>query len=162
MESPALVWLPAYYATSKIPFVLSHEVAHQWFYGVVGNDQTTNPFLDEAMAEFLARSWFGFRGSNCATRRLDLSMYAYSPSCYYEQVYVQGSSFLNKLRKDMGSAKFWGVVRTFWHDSPIPDRDHEAAAGRLQGQGRQLGAAPIPRPLPVAVLRRWTDAGVSS
>ena len=116
MESPALVWLPAYYATYKIPFVLSHEVAHQWFYGVVGNDQTTNPFLDEAMAEMLARSWFGFRGSNCATRRLDLSMYAYSPSCYYEQIYVQGSSFLNKLRQDMGSATFWGVVRTFWHD----------------------------------------------
>ena len=116
MESPALVWLPAYYATYKIPFVLSHEIAHQWFYGVVGNDQTTNPFLDEAMAEFLARSWFGFRASNCATRRLDLSMYAYSPSCYYEQIYVQGSAFLNKLRKDMGSTRFWGVVRTFWHD----------------------------------------------
>ena len=116
MESPALVWLPAYYATSKIPFVLSHEVAHQWFYGVVGNDQTTNPFLDEAMAEMLARSWFGFRGSYCATRRLDLSMYAYTPHCYYEQIYVQGSAFLNKLRLDMGSAKFWGVVRTFWHD----------------------------------------------
>ena len=115
MESPALVWLPAYYATYKIPFVLSHEVAHQWFYGVVGNDQTTNPFLDEAMAEFLARSWFGFRGSNCATRRLDLSMYAYTPSCYYEQIYVQGSAFLNTLRKDMGSTAFWGVVRDFWH-----------------------------------------------
>ncbi len=116
MESPALVWLPANYATYKIPFVLSHEIAHQWFYGVVGNDQTTDPFLDEAMAEFLARSWFGFRASNCATRRLDLSMYAYTPSCYYEQVYVQGSAFLNKLRKDMGSTAFWGVVRTFWHD----------------------------------------------
>ncbi len=115
MESPQLVWLPANYANSKIPFVLSHEVAHQWFYGVVGNDQTTNPFLDEAMAEFLARSWFGFRGSLCATRRLDLSMYAYTPSCYYEQIYVQGSSFLNKLRQDMGSTKFWNVVRDFWH-----------------------------------------------
>ncbi len=80
MESPALVWLPANYATYKIPFVLSHEIAHQWFYGVVGNDQTTNPFLDEAMAELLARSWFGFRASHCATRRLDLSMYAYTPS----------------------------------------------------------------------------------
>jgi hypothetical protein len=116
MESPSLVWLPAYYATYKIPFVLSHEIAHQWFYGVVGNDQTTNPFLDEAMSEFLARSWFGFRGSNCATRRLDLSMYAYTPSCYYEQIYVQGSTFLNKLRKDMGSGAFWSVVRAFWRD----------------------------------------------
>ncbi len=116
MESPTLVWLPAYYASYKIPFVLSHEIAHQWFYGVVGNDQTTNPFLDEAMAEFLARSMFGFRSSHCAKRRLDLSMYAYSPSCYYEQVYVQGSSFLNKLRQDMGSSAFWSVVRSFWKD----------------------------------------------
>jgi hypothetical protein len=116
MESPALVWLPANYASYKIPFVLSHEVAHQWFYGVVGNDQTTNPFLDEAMAEFLARSMFGFRSSNCAKKRLDLSMYSYTPSCYYEQIYVQGSAFLNKLRQDMGSSAFWGVVRTFWHD----------------------------------------------
>ncbi len=116
MESPSLVWLPANYATYKIPFVLSHEIAHQWFYGVVGNDQTTNPFLDEAMAELMARSWFGFRASHCATRRLDLNMYAYTPRCYYEQIYVQGSAFLNKLRKDMGSSRFWGVVRTFWHD----------------------------------------------
>jgi hypothetical protein len=115
MESPSLVWLPAHYATSRIPFVLSHEIAHQWFYGVVGNDQTTNPFLDEAMSEFLARSMFGFRASGCETRRLDLSMYAYTPSCYYEQVYVQGSSFLNNLRQDMGSSKFWGVVWDFWH-----------------------------------------------
>jgi hypothetical protein len=114
MESPALVWLPAYYATSRIPFVLSHEVAHQWFYGVVGNDQTTNPFLDEAMAEFLTRSMFGFRASRCATKRLDLSMYSYTPSCYYEQVYVQGSSFLNKLRQDMGSGRFWDVIGDFW------------------------------------------------
>lgn len=116
MESPALVWLPANYASYKIPFVLSHEVAHQWFYGIVGNNQTTNPFLDEAMSEFLARSMFGFRSSNCAKKRLDMSMYAYTPSCYYEQVYVQGSAFLNKLRQDMGSARFWGVVRSFWHD----------------------------------------------
>lgn len=117
MESPGLVWLPAYYATSRIPFVLTHEIAHQWFYGVVGNDQTTNPFLDEAMAEFLTRSWFGFRGSNCAISRLDKSMYDYSPSCYYEQVYVQGASFLNGLRKDMGSTPFWNVVRQFWQDN---------------------------------------------
>lgn len=114
MESPSLVWIPAYYATYKIPFVLSHEIAHQWFYGVVGNDQTTNPFVDEAMSEFLARDWFGFRSSGCATRRLDLSMYAYTPACYYEQIYVQGASFLNNLRKDMGSTRFWSVVRSFW------------------------------------------------
>jgi hypothetical protein len=114
MESPALTWIPAGTASSRLPFLVAHETAHQWFYGVVGNDQTQDPFLDEAMAETLSRSWLGFRASTCATKRLDLSIYEYSPSCYYEQVYVQGSNFLNELRKDMGTTKFWNVVRTFW------------------------------------------------
>ncbi|MGH9040752.1 MAG: hypothetical protein ACRDZ3_11040 [Acidimicrobiia bacterium] len=31
---------------------LIHEVAHQWFYGVAGNDQYAHPFLDEALASY--------------------------------------------------------------------------------------------------------------
>jgi aminopeptidase N len=114
MESPALTWIPAGTPSSNLPFLMAHETAHQWFYGVVGNDQTEDPFFDEAMAELLARSWVGFRGSRCATARLDLSIYQYSGSCYYEQVYIQGANFLNDLRQDMGSKRFWDVVRRFW------------------------------------------------
>lgn len=29
-----------------------HEVAHQWFYGVVGNDPYEEPWLDESLAEY--------------------------------------------------------------------------------------------------------------
>jgi hypothetical protein len=114
MESPSLTWIPTGTASSRLPFLMAHETAHQWFYGIVGNDQTEDPFLDEAMAEMLARSWLGFRSSRCATKALDLSIYEYTPACYYEQVYIQGSNFLNDLRKDMGSTKFWNVVRSFW------------------------------------------------
>jgi hypothetical protein len=114
MESPALTWIPAHTPNATLPFLITHETAHQWFYGVVGNDQTTNPFFDEAMAETMARSMFGFRASRCPTKRLDLTIYQYTPSCYYEQVYIQGSNFLNDLRRDMGSPAFWDVVRQFW------------------------------------------------
>ena len=31
---------------------VSHEVAHQWFFNTVGNDEYTEPWLDEGMAEF--------------------------------------------------------------------------------------------------------------
>ncbi len=31
---------------------LVHEIAHQWFYGVAGNDQYAHPFLDEALATY--------------------------------------------------------------------------------------------------------------
>ncbi|MGH9003886.1 MAG: M1 family aminopeptidase, partial [Acidimicrobiia bacterium] len=38
---------------SGVPNIhLVHEVAHQWFYGVVGNDQYAHPFLDEALATY--------------------------------------------------------------------------------------------------------------
>ena len=32
--------------------VIVHESAHQWWYSLVGNDQYTNPWLDEAITEF--------------------------------------------------------------------------------------------------------------
>lgn len=32
--------------------VIVHETAHQWWYSLVGNDQYTNPWLDEALTEF--------------------------------------------------------------------------------------------------------------
>ena len=31
---------------------VTHEVAHQWFYGVVGNDQIRYPWLDEGFCRF--------------------------------------------------------------------------------------------------------------
>ncbi len=44
------------------PTILStvvHEVAHQWFYGTVGNDQLDEPWLDEAMAQYATWKWWG-------------------------------------------------------------------------------------------------------
>jgi hypothetical protein len=31
---------------------LSHELGHEWFYGLVGNDQARDPWLDEAFATY--------------------------------------------------------------------------------------------------------------
>lgn len=32
--------------------IVAHEIAHQWFYGIVGNDQIRYPFLDEGLCRF--------------------------------------------------------------------------------------------------------------
>ncbi|MGI6176400.1 MAG: M1 family metallopeptidase [Christensenellales bacterium] len=36
----------------ELEYVVVHEVAHQWWYGVVGNDQVNEPWLDEALSEY--------------------------------------------------------------------------------------------------------------
>ncbi len=113
MELPALIWIPR--TTTALGYVVAHETAHQWFYAVVGNDQTTNEFADEAMAELLSRTLTAsFRASRCSTERLDLSIYQYSGACYYEVVYIQGAAFLRKIRSIAGDAAFWGALRRYY------------------------------------------------
>ena len=46
MEYPELVLTPA------TDFLVSHEVAHQWWWGIVGSDQYAHPWLDEGLASY--------------------------------------------------------------------------------------------------------------
>ena len=114
MEAPGLTWIPTGVGTANLSYLVHHETGHQWFYGIVGNDQANEPFTDEAVTDFLARHVLGQRrNSRCSTARLDLSIYKYSSACYYEIVYIQGGNFLDDLRKSMGNTAFWSGIRDY-------------------------------------------------
>jgi hypothetical protein len=114
MESPGLIWVPTGATVANLPYLVHHETAHQWFYGIVGSDQATEPFADEAPADFLARYVLGQRrASRCAADSLDRSIYAYSTACYYETVYIQGGALLDRLRRRMGDEAFWRGLRGY-------------------------------------------------
>ncbi len=114
MEAPGLTWIPSGVASANLSYLVHHETAHQWFYGVVGSDQSAEPFTDEAATDFLARHVMGQRrASRCSTDRLDLSIYKYSSACYYEVVYIQGGNFLDDIRKRMGTTAFWRAMRAY-------------------------------------------------
>jgi hypothetical protein len=116
MESPCLVWITRG-SGAFADYRVAHELGHQWFYALVGNDQATNPFLDEAVTDFLARTLLHqLRGSQCSTAPLDGSIYVYLGSCYYETIYIQGSDFLDHLRTQLGDGAFWSTLQAFWHD----------------------------------------------
>jgi len=117
MESPGLIWIPYGVGSANLRYLVSHETAHQWFYGLVGNDQARQPFADEAAADFVAREITGTRrSSRCSTGLLDRTIYSYSSTCYYEIVYIQGGNLLNEARKRMGSTAFWGALRKYVAD----------------------------------------------
>lgn len=121
MEGPGIVWIPAGVAPGNLRYLLMHEVAHQWFYGIVGNDQAREPFADEAIADMLARYLTGTRrASRCSTGTLDKSIYAYSSACYYERVYIQGGNLLDNTRRTIGTSTFFATLRRYladhrWH-----------------------------------------------
>ena len=114
MESPRLIWIPTGVAVSNLRYLVAHETAHQWFYGLVGNDQSSEPFVDEAAADFAARYVLNLRrSSGCGTARLDLRIYDYSAACYYEDIYIQGGNLLDVARRRMGAAAFWTALRGY-------------------------------------------------
>jgi len=118
MESPGLIWIPGNTAAVNLRYIVAHETAHQWFYGIVGNDQVREPFTDEATSDFVARSVLGIhRGSRCPTARLDRSIYDYSARCYYETVYIQGGNLLDDARQLMGEETFWMALRRYVEDN---------------------------------------------
>ena len=117
MEGPGVAWIPTGTPSGNLRYLVTHEIAHQWFYGIVGNDQAREPFADEAATDFVARRVLGLRrGSRCGTAALDRPIYAYSATCYYEVVYIQGGNLLDNARRKMGSAAFWKALRGYLAD----------------------------------------------
>ncbi|MBI2763791.1 MAG: hypothetical protein HYX54_08605 [Chloroflexi bacterium] len=117
MESPEAIWLPRQTLRGNLAYLIHHETAHQWFYGLVGNDQQAEPFADEAAADFVARTVLGtLRGSRCVVAPLDRAITRYSASCYYEVVYIQGGEVLDAIRRHMGDAAFWAALRGYLED----------------------------------------------
>jgi hypothetical protein len=116
MESPGMIWLTQHAtARGNLKYLVVHETAHQWFYGILGNDQASEPFADEALAEFLTRDLIGHRASQCPEVALDGSVYSYSKSCYYEVIYVQGDRYLEAYRKRVGDSAFWNGIRSYYN-----------------------------------------------
>ena len=84
----------------------AHEVAHMWFYGLVGNDQGADPWLDEGLATYAEATFEGVLAQVAATPlpaaargRLGEPMTYWSAqgSAYYRGVYVQGAQALAAL-----------------------------------------------------------------
>lgn len=59
MEYGALVYI-SMDVTDQLQYqtVIVHEIAHQWWYGLVGNDQTHTAWIDEGLAEYCTAVFF--------------------------------------------------------------------------------------------------------
>ena len=63
MEYPGFVMLSpvgleARIIGSSLDRLMLHEIAHQWFYSLVGNDEIDDPWLDEALAWYVIYAYY--------------------------------------------------------------------------------------------------------
>ena len=111
---------------------VAHEVAHQWFYNAVGNDQVDEPWLDEALAQYLTGLYYLDTHGESAARscrgswdsrwdRVDradipigLPVGAYADKEYGPIVYGRGPLFIAALAEEMGQKPFDEFLRDYY------------------------------------------------
>ncbi len=133
MEYPQIVFLASAlsvqdFRASEARNVLAHELAHQWFYGLLGDDQIADPWLDEAFATHLAVLGYEVLTPDLATREASLRQAPTGPGPwidqgvfdfpndgpYFQAVYRRGSRFLAELRDTMGDGAWKSFLRQLY------------------------------------------------
>lgn len=110
------------YGEGKRDFLLAHEIAHQWWFGLVGNDQLREPWLDEGLANWSAHCYLKeMEGKSYPTRyniypEADLSRELGemgSKGEYLATAYADGEAFWFALEKELGKEKVIRVLRRY-------------------------------------------------
>ncbi|MGE5416794.1 MAG: M1 family metallopeptidase [Acidobacteriota bacterium] len=125
MEHSGLVFIsdaafkPKYDARDRA-FLVAHEVAHQWWFGMVGNDQITEPWLDEGLASWSADRYLKKVEYRTARYRspdkvnLDRSLNQITNrQSYYDIAYWSGAAFWNGLEQKLGEDEVVAVLRVY-------------------------------------------------
>lgn len=112
---------------------LAHEAGHMWFYNVVGNDQQNQPWVDEALVQYLTyiyyldrygdgsgyvESW-DYRWSRVEHADIPIGMPAdeYHGGEYSGIVYGRGPLFFLDLEKKYGLDMVMDAVRDYYQDN---------------------------------------------
>ena len=121
---------------TMLEFVTAHEVAHQYWHGLVGSDSRAHPYLDESLAQWSAGLYLEDRyGAARARRDADLNVrmnYQFmrqlghndgpvdrptaafgSPMRYAGLVYGKGPYLYSALRETAGDAVFFRALRRY-------------------------------------------------
>jgi hypothetical protein len=136
-----------------LPALVAHEISHQWFYSLVGNNQAEHPWLDESLATFGESI---ASGDEKAYRSRDISRRVVGlmgkPMIYWadnggydrytEGVYNQGAAVLLQARRQVGAGRFDTALRSYIganaHRVATPAEFAHAFAGRCTCRGIHL------------------------
>src|SRR5450432_695490 len=140
VEFPGLVQIAenSWYADqSYLEVLVSHEIAHQWFYAIIGNNQVELPWLDESLASYSEivytrevyqsdekrqayikifqdryLQYVTEKGSDLA---LDLPVVGYDGEGYGAIVYGKGPLFYIRLEQDLGIPTVYRALHTYFN-----------------------------------------------
>jgi hypothetical protein len=131
IEYPGLVSIGTL-GTSWVIEPVVHEVAHQWFYGLIGDDQLDEPWMDEAFATYATALYYenavdpgtatGYlsdfrdvvRSAADPGTPIGMGVGSYVGREYSVFVYLKGALFYQELRQQLGDDVFFEFLHQFF------------------------------------------------
>jgi hypothetical protein len=136
-----------YYNGSEASYLVAlsaHETAHQWWYGLVGNDQALEPWLDEALCTYSESLfyeythpealdwWWEYRVNYYQPKgQIDIRIYDAPEAvgqyrAYRDAVYLNGALFLGDLRSLIGDEAFFTSLQTYLNQNAYKQTNAES------------------------------------
>jgi hypothetical protein len=128
-----------YYPDKERPYrlstVIAHETAHQWWYGLVGNDVLDHPWQDEALTTFTSLLYleqfqplvysstvdYFTKVSQGLEQNTDIgrptSSFIHTPEDYGPIIYSHGSLIFTELRDEIGDQDFFTALRSYYDNN---------------------------------------------
>lgn len=114
-------------ARSNLVAIGVHEIAHQWWFGLVGNDQAMEPWLDEALAVYSEAIFYQYIYPNSYDWWWNFRVNYFGPSgwvdtnvyqnptfrAYVNASYLNGANFLEALNYRMGDDDFYRFLQDY-------------------------------------------------
>jgi aminopeptidase N len=145
MEYPQLVYISYKVEGERYLEVIVHEIAHQWWYAIVGNDQIKHGWLDEGLTEYSTTLFYEFHPEYNQTRQkrigetlrnyliyvdvyksirgdIDTSMnrpsHAFTTEFEYTYMtYVKGELMFDTLRTTIGDKAFFDALKLYYREN---------------------------------------------
>ncbi len=144
MEYPNLVMISDDVDEDFYDYVIVHEIAHQWWYGMVGNDEFSESFVDESLTEYSTLLFFerekeyGYEYKTLVDNAIEtyknfvkiyskiqgnvnqsmdrnLLQFATEPE-YVNCVYTKGVIMYDSLRQTLGDKTFFKCLKNYFKD----------------------------------------------
>jgi len=136
MEYPTLVMIDqSLYSSDKkfiLEYVIAHETAHQWWYSVIGNDEISEPWLDEALTEYSTVLYFenkyGKEVGEKLVKNMEVQSRGYlihnifkatnqykNSTDYSLSVYTKGAVVFNEIRNKVGDEVFFNTLQQYYN-----------------------------------------------
>jgi len=117
MEYSTMILISKGASRANLPNTVFHEVAHQWFYNIVGSDQYNAPYIDEGLVEFFTSYAQSGRvpGYTGDTGGLNRSLEGFGSWQDYRNVhYRNGRKLFEQLYMMLGKNEFENFIKEYY------------------------------------------------